>query len=172
MASINLDKMDSVNLKVKVTSKALKNVSTGTILEMLVSDVKSFARCIAWNNLASFFDKRLSLDQTYLMSGVHVRKIKPQYQYQGTLPIELTLSGGIDIKTSQSTIDTVPETTYCKIKELNQALNTRVNIIGIVKSYENTPTHIVTQQGKSVIKKEFTIVDDTEKEATSTLWEI
>ena len=84
----------------------MKNVSTGTILELTFSDGNNFCRGIAWNNLATFFNTKLQTNQTYLISDVNVRNIKPQFQHQGALPIELLLSQGVNIKLSQDEIKT------------------------------------------------------------------
>lgn len=169
LSNINADKENTVSVKVKITNKELRNVSTGSILEMMVTDGKAYARCIAWNNMASFFYKKLDVDQTYEKSDIAVRKIKPQYQYQGTLDIELILSAGVNIKICTQEIIS-PETAYCSISDLNQVISKRVNIIGVVKSFEKQPSTIITQRGNKVLKREITIVDDSLKEAQATLW--
>lgn len=146
----------------------MKNVSTGTILELTFSDGNNFCRGIAWNNLATFFNTKLLTNQTYLISDVNVRNIKPQFQHQGALPIELLLSQGVNIKLSQDDIKT-PEIPHCTIENLSHSLDTRVNVVGIIKSYKEA-SPVVTTLGKSVLKRDIVIADDTNKEVTATLW--
>jgi len=169
LSSLDPDKATTANICAKITSKIIKNVSTGTILELTLSDGKEFCRAIAWNNLATFFKNKLEINKTYIISGVGLRKIKPQYKQQGALPIELTLTHGVNIKLSDIEIAEKTEIPYCTVENLNQALDERVNIIAIVKSYKDC-TSTVTAQGKSFLKGDIVIADHTNKEATATLW--
>lgn len=52
---------------------------------------------------------------------------------------------------------------------LNQHIDTRVNVVAIMKSYKDVSS-TVTSQGKTVLKREIVIADKSNKEATATLW--
>lgn len=93
--------------------------------------------------------------------------VKPQYQEQGALPIELTLSQRVNIKICTNAIVETTQIPYCTIENLKHALDTRVNVIALVKSFNNASS-TVTTQGKTVLKREI-VIADMNKEATATL---
>lgn len=159
-----------INTVLRVVSKKMVTVKTGSLLELVVTDGINRARMVAWNALGKFFAGKLDISQSYVFKDVQVRAANEQYLPSGAVPYELLLASGVNITPAPTPIISEGQV-LTKLGDLSKHMGKKVDVVIVVKSLNDVkPVSTPTRSGAIKVKQEIVICDDSQRETTATLW--